>query len=61
MRQLRNGTYVGINIGLIGPSEPTLRYVVAHEICHAIEYATLALTTELTDDLCAALAGAPRP
>ncbi|MGH3849580.1 MAG: hypothetical protein ACRDRT_07750 [Pseudonocardiaceae bacterium] len=36
-----NGTYVGINIALIGPSESTLRYVVAHEFCHAIEYASL--------------------
>ena len=55
------GSFVGINIGLIGSSDAALRYVVAHEICHAIEYATLGLSTELTADLCATLHGAGRP
>jgi len=55
------GSFVAINVDLIGSSDATLRYVVAHEICHAIEYATLGLTTEITADLCAALHGAPRP
>ncbi|MGH9189053.1 MAG: hypothetical protein ACRD0Q_03330 [Acidimicrobiales bacterium] len=55
------GSYVGVNIVLIGPSDATLRYVVAHETCHAIEFMTLGLSTELTADLCAALHGAPRP
>ena len=52
---------VGVNIDLIGSSDATLRYVVAHETCHAIEFDTLGLSTELTADLCAALHGAPRP
>lgn len=55
------GSYVGVNIVLIGSSDATLRYVVAHETCHAIEFMTLGLSTELTADLCAALHGAPRP
>lgn len=55
------GNFVEINIALVGSSEATLHYVVAHEICHSIDYATLGLTTELTADLCAALHGAPRP
>ena len=55
------GSYVGINIRLIGSSDATLRYVVAHEICHALDYVTLGLSTELTADLCATLHGAGRP
>jgi hypothetical protein len=54
-------SFVGINIVLIGSSDATLRYVVAHEICHANEFVTLGVSTELTADLCAALHGAPRP
>jgi hypothetical protein len=57
-----NGSsWIAVDIDLIGASEATLRHVVAHETCHAIEYTTLGLTTELTADLCAALHGAPRP
>lgn len=54
------GSYVGVNIALIGSSDATLRYVVAHETCHAIEFVTLGLSTEITADLCALLHGAPR-
>jgi hypothetical protein len=54
-------SWVAIDIGRIGASERWLRYVVAHEICHAKEFMTLGLSTELTADLCAALHGAPRP
>ncbi len=57
-----NGSsWIAVDIGRIGASEATLRHVVAHETCHAIDYASLGLTTELTADLCAALHGAPRP
>jgi len=56
-----NGSWIAVDIGRIGASEATLRHVIAHEICHAIEYTTLGLSTELTADLCAALHGAPRP
>ena len=55
------GSHVGINIRLIGSSDATLRYVVAHEICHALDYVTLGISTELTADLCATLHGAGRP
>ena len=55
------GSWIAIDITRIGASEATLRHVIAHEICHALEYTALALTTELTADLCAALHGAPRP
>lgn len=55
------GSYIGINIRLIGSSDAALRYVVAHEICHAVDYVTLGLSTELTADLCATLHGAVRP
>ena len=54
-------SWIAVDVGRIGASEATLRHVVAHETCHAIDYATLGLTTELTADLCAALHGAPRP
>jgi hypothetical protein len=53
--------WIAVDVGRIGPSEATLRYVVAHETCHAIEYMTLGLSTELTADLCAANYGARRP
>lgn len=55
------GSWIAVDIGRIGPSDVTLRYVVAHEICHARDYAGLGLSTELGADLCAALHGAPRP
>lgn len=54
-------SWIAVDVGRIGPHDLTLRYVVAHETCHAIEYMTLGLSTELTADLCAAYYGAPRP
>ena len=45
----------------IGSSDATLRYVVAHELCHAMDDMALGLSSELGADLCAALHGAPRP
>ena len=56
-----NGSsWIAVDIGRIGASDKALRYVIAHETCHAIDYVTLGLTTELQADLCAALHGAPR-
>jgi len=54
-------SWIAVDIGRIGHSDKALRYVIAHEICHAIEYTTLGISTELTADLCAATHGAPRP
>ncbi len=56
-----NKNWIAVDVGRIGSSEATLRHVVAHETCHAIEYMTLGLSTELTADLCAAYYGAGRP
>ena len=55
------GSWVAVDVGRIGASDATLRYVVAHEICHAVDYVGLGISTELGADLCAALHGAPRP
>lgn len=54
-------SWIAVDIGRIGASDRALRYVIAHETCHAIEYTTLGLSTEITADLCAATHGAPRP
>lgn len=56
-----NGSWIAVDIARIGASDATLRHVVAHEICHAVDYMTLGLSTEIGADLCAALHGAPRP
>jgi hypothetical protein len=54
------GSYIAINIDRIGASDETLRYVVAHETCHAIENVAVHTTTEASADACAAAHGAPR-
>lgn len=59
--ELDGNNWIAVDVGRIGASDATLRYVVAHETCHANDYAGLGLTTELGADLCAALHGAPRP
>ncbi|MEA2901862.1 MAG: hypothetical protein QOH36_1749 [Actinomycetota bacterium] len=56
-----SGNYIAVDIDRIGPSDATLRYVVAHETCHAIDFALTGISTEIGADLCAALHGAPRP
>ena len=56
-----NANYIAVDIARIGASDAALRYVIAHETCHAIDYMTLGISTELGADLCAALHGAPRP
>lgn len=55
------GSYIAINIDRIGPSDDTLRYVVAHETCHAIQDVTTGVTSEESADACAAAHGAPPP
>jgi hypothetical protein len=55
-----NGSWIAIDAGRIGASDATLRYVIAHEICHAVDYMGLGTSTEVGADLCAALHGAPR-
>ena len=55
------GSWIAVDVGRIGSSDAALRYVVTHETCHAIDYSTLGITTEVGADLCAALHGAPRP
>ena len=56
-----NGSWVAVDVGRIGSSDATLRYVIAHEICPAVDYMTTGLSSELGADLCAALHGAGRP
>ncbi|MDQ3569457.1 MAG: hypothetical protein M3396_02325 [Actinomycetota bacterium] len=41
-----NGAYIAVNPARVGPSDARLRYVVAHEIGHAIDYVTMGFTTE---------------
>ncbi len=41
-----DGAYIAVNPARVGPSDVRLRYVVAHEIAHAIDYATQGFTTE---------------
>ncbi len=40
------GAYVAVNPARVGRSDTRLRYVVAHEIGHAIDYVTQGSTTE---------------
>ncbi|HEX8771520.1 MAG TPA: hypothetical protein VF711_12200 [Acidimicrobiales bacterium] len=54
------GSYIAINIDRIGSSDEALRYVIAHETCHAIESIATSTTTEASADACAAAHGAPR-
>ena len=41
-----NGAYIAVNPAQVGRSDARLRYVVAHEIGHAIDYVTLGFTSE---------------
>jgi hypothetical protein len=51
------GAYIAVNPTAVGPSEARLRYVVAHEIGHALDYATTGRTTEASADAWAHAAG----
>lgn len=56
----RGHSYIAINPGLIGRSEARLRYVVAHETCHALDVAARRPLDESAADACAAAHGFPR-
>ncbi|MGH9264571.1 MAG: hypothetical protein ACRD1D_07760, partial [Acidimicrobiales bacterium] len=53
-------SWIAVDIGRIGSSDTALRYVIAHEICHAIDYVTLGGSSEVGADACAGLHGAAR-
>ncbi len=36
-------SWIAVDIGRIGASDKALRYVIAHETCHAIDYMTLGI------------------
>ena len=52
--------YIAVNPGLIGPRDARLRYVVAHETCHALDSVALRPASERAADACAAAHGFPR-
>lgn len=54
------GAYVAVNPSRIGPSDARMRYVVAHEIGHALDYVRTGSTSEASADAHAAAAGFPR-
>jgi hypothetical protein len=52
--------FIAINLALIGVSSPEyLRHVVAHEVCHILEFQSKGRWSEETADACAAAHGAP--
>ena len=52
--------YIAINLDLIGGASPEyLRHVVAHEVCHILDFQAGRRTTEPGADACAAAHGAP--
>lgn len=62
----QNGTYcprggfIAINMEMMaGTSTAYLRHVVAHEVCHIIDFQTTGRSTEPSADACAAAYGAP--
>lgn len=54
------GAYVAVNPDRIGPSDARLHYVVAHEICHALDVVAGRRLDEGAADACAARHGFPR-
>lgn len=52
--------FIAINMDrLAGSSTAYLRHVVAHEVCHILDFRTRGTTTEAAADACAAAHGAP--
>lgn len=52
--------FIAVNMDLLqGTSTAHLRHVVAHEICHILEFQAAGRTTEASADACAAAYGAP--
>lgn len=56
------GGFIAINLELIGNrrSADYLRHVVAHEVCHILEFQSKGSSTEESADACAAAHGAPK-
>lgn len=54
-----DGGFIAINLELMGDATPAyLRHVVAHEICHILDFQARGVTTEAGADACAAAHGA---
>jgi len=54
------GDFIAINMALLeGTSTDYLRHVVAHEVCHILDFQRTRNTTEADADACAAAHGAP--
>ena len=57
----RNGRLIAINVELMGPvSQEYFRFVVAHEICHVMQFDATGDSTEAQADACAIAHGARR-
>jgi hypothetical protein len=57
----RNGRFIAINTELMGPvSQDYFRFVVAHEICHVLQFDATGDSTEAQADACAIAHGARR-
>ncbi len=55
-----SGGFIAINMALLeGTSTDYLRHVVAHEVCHILDFQRTGTTTEAAADACAAAHGAP--
>ena len=54
-----DGGFIAINLELIGDASPEyLRHVVAHEVCHILDFQATGRTSEAGADACAAAHGA---
>lgn len=57
----RTGRFIAINVALMGPvSQDYFRFVVAHEICHVLQFDATGDSTESQADDCAFAHGARR-
>ena len=55
-----NRGFIAINMGLLeGTSKDYLRHVVAHEVCHILDFQATGVSSEPSADACAAAHGAP--
>ena len=55
----RGSAFIAINVELMGsPTPEYLRHVVAHEVCHILDFQSTGVTTEAGADACAAAHGA---
>ena len=57
----RGSSFIAINMDLLaGTSTAYLRHVVAHEVCHILDFQGMGYSTEAGADACAAAHGASR-